>query len=157
MDEFEKKYGIVEDKKIKDFHKSRRMFCIHKNKLFVAEPNLEYSHAVWFEKEGWISKQKDELINEVIRGMVDYKGDIYFYRGYNFEIDKNVEKMFFAYLKELVEKLNLKPSSKIFGGLIIGNDKKILCNFLNQKILYFCFGFLDVQGTEYLNWRSSLT
>ena len=67
MEFFEKKYGIKEDEKIRTFHKSRRMFCIYNNKLFIAEPNLSYSHAVWFEKRGWISKENDEIINEIRR------------------------------------------------------------------------------------------
>ena len=47
---FEKKYGIKENEKIIAFHKSRRMFCIYQNRLFIAEPNVPYSHATWFEK-----------------------------------------------------------------------------------------------------------
>ena len=53
------------------------MFCIYQNKLFIAESNLPYSHAVWFEKEGWISKEKDELMDEIIRGIIDNSGNIY--------------------------------------------------------------------------------
>jgi len=61
MNKFEQKYWITEDEKVKSFHQSRRMFCIYKNKLFVADSNLPYSHASWFEKEWWITKEKDEL------------------------------------------------------------------------------------------------
>ncbi|MFC1682526.1 hypothetical protein ACFL0X_02830 [Nanoarchaeota archaeon] len=116
MDEFEKKYGFKEDEKTIAFHKSRRMFCIYENKLFIAEPNLPYSHAVWFEKEGWISRKKDDLMDSLVRGIVDSNGDIYFYIRYDFEI--NGESIFFSHLKELVKKLNLKSNAKIFGGLI---------------------------------------
>ncbi len=118
MNIFEKKYGIKEDKKVRTFHRSRRMFCIYQNKLFIAEPNLEYSHAVWFEKEGWISKKEDGLMNEIARGIVNSEGDIYFYVGYDFNINNEIESIFFSHLKELVEKLNLKSNAKIFGGLI---------------------------------------
>jgi hypothetical protein len=125
MDEFEKKYGLKEDEKTIAFHKSRRMFCIYKNKLFIAEANLPYSHAVWFEKEGWISRKKDNFINSLIRGMVDDKGNIYFYVGYNFEINEKAESIFFSHLKELVKQLNLKSNAKIFGGLIKKEAGKI--------------------------------
>ena len=125
MDEFEKKYGFKEDEKTMAFHKSRRMFCVYENKLFIAEPNLPYSHAVWFEKEGWISRQKDDLMDSLVRGIVDDKGDIYFYIGYDFEINKETESIFFSHLKELVEKLNLKSNAKIFGGLIKQEAGKI--------------------------------
>jgi len=118
MDKFEKKYGFKEDKKIKAFHKSRRMFYIHRDKLFIAESNLPYSHAVWFEKEGLISKEKDELMDEIIRGIIDSSGNIYFYGGYNFKINKKIESIFFPHIRELVEKLKLKPNVKIFGGLV---------------------------------------
>jgi len=115
---FEKKYGFKEDKKIKTFHQSRRMFCIFKNKLHLAKIGSLDSHAVWFEKEGWISKEKDELMNEIVRGIVKDDGNVYFYIGYDFEINKKIESIFFNHLKELTEELKLKSNAKIFGGLI---------------------------------------
>lgn len=124
MDEYEKKYGFKEDEKTKAFHRSRRMFCIYQNKLFIAEPNLPYSHAVWFEKEGWISRENDELMDKIIRGIVNNNGDIYFYVGYNFDINKEIESIFFYHLKELVKKLELKSNAKIFGGLITQESGK---------------------------------
>ncbi len=117
MDEFEKKYGFKEDEKIIAFHKSRRMFCIFENKLHIAEPNLPYSHAVWFEKEGFISRNNDDLFENIVRGIVDQKGDIYFYRGFDFKVDKETELGFFSHLKDLVEKLSIQSSAKIFGGM----------------------------------------
>lgn len=118
MNLFEKKYGIMEDEKVRSFHKSRRMFCIYKNKLFVAKPNLSYSHAVWFEEEAWMSKEKDELMNEIVRGIIDDEGNVYFYVGYDFQINKEIESIFFNHLDELIKKLGLKSTAKIFGGLI---------------------------------------
>lgn len=126
MDEFEKKYGFKEDEKTISFHKSRRMFCIYENNLFIAEADLPYSHAVWFEKEGWISRKKDALIDSIVRGIVDDKRDIYFYIGYDFEINKESESIFFSHLKELVEKLNLKSNAKIFWGYIKQDSGKWL-------------------------------
>lgn len=125
MDEFERKYGFKEDEKTIAFHKNRRMFSIYQNKLFIAEPNLPYSHAVWFEKEGWISRKKDDLMDSILRGIVDNKGDVYFYVGYDFGINEEAESIFFSHLKELVEKLNLKSKAKIFGGLIKQEDGEI--------------------------------
>ncbi len=125
MDEIENKYGFKEDERTIAFHKSRRMFCIYQNKLFIAESNLPYSHAIWFEKEGWISRKKDELMDSVIRGIVDTNGDVYFYVGYDFEINKEIEFIFFSHFKELIEKLDLKSKAKIFGGLIKQEAGKI--------------------------------
>jgi hypothetical protein len=117
MDKFEQKYGI-EDNKVEAFHKGRRMFCIYQGQLVVADENLPYSHAAWFEKEGWMTKEQDKLMEEIPRGIIDSKGDIYFYVGYDFKIDNNIEAVFFSHFKELVEKLNLNPNAKIFGGLV---------------------------------------
>lgn len=118
MDKFEQKYGIEEDEKTKDFHRSRRMFCIYQNKLCVADKNLPYSHATWFGKKGWMSKDKDELMDKIVRGIVDTKGDIYFYIGYDFRINSNIEPIFFSHLQELVNKLKLGTNGQVFGGLI---------------------------------------
>ncbi|MFA5886156.1 MAG: hypothetical protein WC863_00020 [Patescibacteria group bacterium] len=118
MNEFAEKYGVTEDENTVTFHQSRRMFCVHQNILFIAEQNLPYSHAVWFEKEDWLPKVEVDLIMEIVRGVVDSQGDIYFYIGYNFEINNDCEHVFFSHLKELVDKLKLSPEAKIFGGLI---------------------------------------
>ncbi len=118
MDTFERKYGIKEDEKTKRFHESRRMFCIYQGKLVIAEPNLPYSHAVWFQKNGWMSEQEDNLMNEIVRGCIDKEGNVYFYAGYDFQINNQIELILFSHLSELVEILKLRPDAKIFGGSI---------------------------------------
>jgi hypothetical protein len=125
MDKFEKKYGLRENEKTIAFHKSRRMFCIHQDRVYIAQQNLPYSHAVWFENEGWISRESDELMNEITRGIKDNKGNIYFYVGYNFEINPKVETILFSHLEELVKRLKLEPDAKIFGGMIKQEAGKI--------------------------------
>ena len=114
MDKFEKKYGIKEDEEIKDFHRSRRMFCIKDNQLFIAKSNVDYSHAVWFDKEGW----NEDLMNDSVRGIIDKEGNISFYFGYDFNVDEKSEKIFFKHLPELVNQLNIKLTAKIFGGKV---------------------------------------
>ena len=64
-------------------------------------------------------------MDSITRGIVDNNKDIYFYIGYNFEINKEIESIFFSHLKEFVEKLNLESNSKIFGGLIKQEAGKI--------------------------------
>jgi len=117
MNDFERKYKIKDDRKAKEFHKKRRMFCIKDSKLFVAKTNLPYSHAVWFEKEGWFKDDDDSLIDKIVRGFVNEKGDVYFYMGYDFQITETIEKELFKHIGQLVEKLNLKQSARVFGGL----------------------------------------
>ncbi len=106
--------------KLKVFHRSRRMFCIYQDKLYIAKPNLSYSHDVWLEKEGLISKEKNELIDEIVRGFVNPNEDVYFYSGHDFKINSKIEHIFFSHLEELVGRLKLNSTANIFGGLIVG-------------------------------------
>ncbi|HJX50741.1 MAG TPA: hypothetical protein VJ438_04730 [Candidatus Nanoarchaeia archaeon] len=126
MNKFEKKYNIIKTKETKKYHLSRRMFCIVDDKLYIAEPNLSYSHAVWFEKQKWISHDNnEEFMNKVVRGIV-YGGDIYFYSGYDFIINKKIESIFFPYLKQLVNQLGLSANAKVYGGFErINPDEKM--------------------------------
>lgn len=77
MDKFEQKYGFKEDGKVEAFHRSRRMFCFYQGKLYIADADLPYSHATWFETEGWMSKENDALMNQIMRGIVDTNAHIY--------------------------------------------------------------------------------
>lgn len=123
MNKYEKKYNLIEDEKTKRDHKSRRMFCIKDNKLFLAESNLPYSHAVWFEKEGWMDETDDTFMNSVTRGIIDFNGDIYFYQGYDFSTSKEVKDIFFQHFKELVKLLNINKKGKIYSGFVRKKDK----------------------------------
>ncbi|MCK5040573.1 MAG: GIY-YIG nuclease family protein [Candidatus Aenigmarchaeota archaeon] len=113
------KYGLKENEKTKQLHKSRRMFCIKDNNLFIAKPNVAYSHAVWFEKEGWI-KEDSTIMDKITRGMLGSEGNLYFCVGYDFKITKKAEKEFFNHILELTKKLNVSRDAKIYGGFIKG-------------------------------------
>ena len=122
MNDFQKKYGVSEEQTTSDFHRSRRMFCIVDNELKIAPENSPYSHAEWFVNEGWMSKEDDSLMDEIVRGYVSKEGNIYFYTGYDFKVNKSVEEIFFKYLDDLIEKLKLnKENLKIFGGSKLEN------------------------------------
>lgn len=118
MDAFEKKYGIKEDAKVKSFHSNRRMFAVVDGKLHVAPEGVDYSHATWFEKEGWITVNEDGRMDTVTRGFVDGKGDIYFYVGYDFVVTQECEKEFFTHLAELKKQLDLSDDNAVYGGLV---------------------------------------
>ena len=94
------------------------MFCIKDGKLYIAKPDLPYSHLVWFKKKAWVKEKSDPIAMKIIRGYVDSKGDVHFYRG-NFEVDEKTEREFFKFLPELVKKLKLNPEAKVFGGAIV--------------------------------------
>ncbi|EKE20943.1 MAG: hypothetical protein ACD_7C00420G0003 [uncultured bacterium] len=115
-----KKEYYLEDAndKVQEFHQGRRMFCIYDGQLHIADENVPYSHAIWFQNKNWMTKERDELMSEIPRGIVDNKGDIYFYVGYNFDINESIEFIFFSHLTELVKRLNLNTNAQIFGGLI---------------------------------------
>ena len=130
MDSFEKRYGIIETK-IKELHRDRRMFAIVKDKLEIAEPRVEDSHAVWFAKEGWIGNKDDPEFKTIVRGNVSKDGEIYFYIDYDFQVTKESEDIFFRHLLELVERLKVKPNSIIGGGLNQGIPGE---QWLPQKI-----------------------
>jgi len=42
MKTFEEKYEVKDNEEIRKFHQSRRMFCIYKDKLHIAEPGADY-------------------------------------------------------------------------------------------------------------------
>ena|SRR3989338_159715 len=115
---YEEKYGIVEGEETKAFHQRRQMFCIRADKVFIADPFVPYSHAVWFEKKGWINSEKDADMDLIVRGIKDKDGDLYFYVGYDFLVTRKAEKILFSHLSELKQRLDLKDTAQIFGGLI---------------------------------------
>lgn len=122
MGGYEEKYGLEENANAEAFHRSRRMFCIKGGKLLIAAPNLPFSHAGWFEKEGWMDEAPDKFMDETVRGAVDEKGDVYFYAGYDFRVDAKIERIFFPHLRELAQKLHLGLGRGVFGGLIKQNS-----------------------------------
>lgn len=117
---FEDKYEFEKDSNIKDFHSSRRMFAIKDGQVYLADMNSTQSHAEWFYSMGWITKEDDTAMFNLIRGFVDNRG-IFFYVGYNFSTTEEVEKIFIVHLSELVEKLKISADTHVYAGCIIQN------------------------------------
>ncbi|MEK9196314.1 MAG: hypothetical protein AAB914_03015 [Patescibacteria group bacterium] len=115
MNFFENKYGRKEDDKIKQYHKSRRMFAINNGQVYAADMDVDYSHAEWFKKLGWIDETNDNLIDEVTRGSLEPAG-LWFYKGYNFVIDGETEKDMMLHLNEIVTKLQVPHELHLLGG-----------------------------------------
>jgi hypothetical protein len=118
MSIFEDKYGIKENQEVKDYHKNRRMFAIKDGELFIADAGLDYSHAEWFKNLGWMDRREADPINTVTRGALEKDG-IYFYKGYDFQVDEKSRQQFMNCLKELVDTLNVSLDLHIYGGKII--------------------------------------
>lgn len=121
MSDYDQKYGVdSKNSAIKSFHKNRRMFVIKDGVLYLGSENVSYTHAEWFEKEGWVTKENDSFMDEVTRGFVDEEG-IYFYKGYDFRVDEKIEQEFFKFLPELVSKLRISQKVHVYGGMIRQN------------------------------------
>ncbi|MDO8504150.1 MAG: hypothetical protein Q7S60_05750 [bacterium] len=120
---YDNKYGIKENGKTQIFHLSRRMFCIKDNKLYIADANLPYSHAVWFEKEGWITPANDSLMSDITRGFIDSSGNIHFYVGYDFRVTDEAFKNIMDHLHELTKTLNLDKNGKVYGGQVRNEEE----------------------------------
>lgn len=116
MAKYDSKYGFNKIKGTREFHRSRRMFCVKDNKLYIAQANLPYSHAVWFEKEGWITPDDDSLMGKLTRGFIDASGNIHFFVGYDFRITNEAFKDIKNHLYELVCELNLDKNMQLYGG-----------------------------------------
>ena len=122
MNDFEEKYGVIEDKNTENFHRNRRMFCISNGRLYIAKPNLPYSHAAWFKNKGWMDEEHDEFMEKSVRGYVIKDNEIRFYVGYDFRVTKEAEDEFFEHLNELVNKLNIRAEVKVLGGQVKTKD-----------------------------------
>lgn len=113
---YDERYGIdSSSSKIKSFHSSRRMFAIKDRELLLAPENVTYSHAKWFEIMGWMDSDDDSLMEKLTRGYFDLTG-VYFYKGYNFDVDEISEKEMISVLKDLVDRSNINPELHLFGG-----------------------------------------
>lgn len=97
------------------YHKKRWMYCIKEGSVKVCKPYVGYSHREWFDMEGWGGEYET-----IVRGYVDLDSNVYFYIGSDFRVDDSVKETFFNSLKELAMKMRLNPTSKIYGGMNVG-------------------------------------
>lgn len=114
----EEKYNIKKTPEAESFHRSRRMFVIYENQLLLADHNVPYSHAEWFEKEDWLKTDDDFFMENYVRGFMDSEG-IFAYVGYDYRNSPWVEKLLTHYsiLQQFVIKLDAKRETPIFAGM----------------------------------------
>jgi len=112
MDELRTQSGDV------DFHRGRRMFCIHNGKLTVAPEGTAMSHLEWFEAEGWITKDNArEFMDSTIRGIfLPARHALFFYKGMGFFFDAAVVKEASRRAEELMSALALDRHVEIYVG-----------------------------------------
>ncbi len=114
----QRRYGIdPADAAVQEFHRQRRMFAIRQGTLYISPPGSTDSHAVWFERKGWINPADTQAMEELTRGFADDTG-VYFYRGFDFRLDEFTEKIFFHHFKGLVKMLEVNHSLHVYGGMI---------------------------------------
>lgn len=99
------------------------MFAIYKGRLHIADTGLDYSHAEWFKRLGWLDESNDSLMSQIVRGYVK-DGAIFFYIGYDFVINDTVIDTMRSHIKELAATLGLSESTQVNGGAIISHDGK---------------------------------
>lgn len=104
--------------KEKEYYRQRRIFFKINENLVLGEKGFEGSHYDWLKNQGWTEQKTKEFIKNELRGTVDPDGNIKFFTGENWEINEKIEKDFFEILPELVEKLEIKNDTKVFGGAI---------------------------------------
>jgi hypothetical protein len=115
---YDRKYGQDSSlPEVKSFHTNRRMFAIKDSRIYLAPTNADYSHAKWFENEGWITPKDDHLMNSIVRGQVDPTG-VYFYQGYDFSLSEESFRIMKAHLKELIDKLQIPMDFHLYGGIV---------------------------------------
>ncbi len=100
-----------------DFHRSRRMFAVVADVLYIAPPERSGSHESWLLQEDLIDSPRDGRINGIVRGFVDESG-VYFYSGEDFSAPGWAERLFFSHAGEIQDKLSLPDDLPCYGGMI---------------------------------------
>ena len=120
-------YCLNVNENILNFHRSRTMFVIDADGvLHIHEKGSALSHKQWFKEIG-------VDFENVVRGFV-YENNIYFYRGENFDVDRNSIKLMCDGIKnELITKLNLTGEIHLYGGMI-KDTTKILWDYKKEII-----------------------
>lgn len=121
MSGFEEKYGIEETDDVKNFHRSRRMFAIHHDTLYIAEENADYSHAEWFKRLGWMDESNDSIMDVIVRGYIKEQ-TIFFYVGYDFSVNDTAVKIMHHHVPDLAGRLKLGDDTQIMAGVILNSD-----------------------------------
>lgn len=122
------------EKKLQEFHRSRRMFCIKGGKLHIAPVGVAFSHLEWFRREGWVTSGEDNeerFFKHIVRGYyVPQDNAIYCFRETEFLIDPGISSTnetdvsveldildaIIHALPHLKEALELKNDTRIFIG-----------------------------------------
>jgi hypothetical protein len=96
----------------RDWHRTRRMFVFHNNKLIIAGLLDDRGHREWFASEGWAFAYEHD-----VRGFYDETG-VYLYRGADYRCDAEVEQTV-EYDGSLFEGI-VAAGTPIYGGMVPG-------------------------------------
>ena len=108
---------------VKEFHLSRIMFVYYEQELFIIG-NTEMGHREWFTKLVEYNPQKftdvEYMITHCIRGYVNKKQDIIFYKGEDFHFDGHILTHATVIAEKLMRMLDLRHAI-LKCGVKIGN------------------------------------
>jgi len=101
-----------------DFHSQRRMFAIVDGTLSVAPAASVLSHIEWFEQEGWVqSDQQDIFLDKTPRGFyLSHTNEMFIYQGNGFFFSPELETAVIDALPLLVSSLHLNENTKVHLG-----------------------------------------
>lgn len=111
----------MDDSWEKTFHRSRKMFAIKDNTLYVNTRETDKSHSEWFREMGWTRNGDTdaEILGAVLRGYVDSTG-VYAYRGIEFGAFSSDEALLLRHLPPLAKELGIPHDMPVHLGLIKG-------------------------------------
>lgn len=84
----------------KEYHKARRMFFLINNELVIPKKGSDKSHLEWLRENGHTQEEAKSIIETVMRGVVNPDGNVRFFIGKNWEVNKEIEKKFFEIFTE---------------------------------------------------------
>jgi hypothetical protein len=109
-----------------DFHRSRRMYCIHNGEAFVAPVGIVQSHFEWFVSKGWTTEaDAAAFLSRVDRGYYwAPTNTLYTYTGMGFSFSDTTIEHVKAALPILQKELGLRSDTNICFGR---KDREHLC------------------------------
>jgi hypothetical protein len=100
-----------------EFHRSRQIFLVYKGKLFLAEPNLPWTHLQYMISEGIVTHDRDPEYENVVRGYYMH-GALYAYMGHDFRAPRGMDLR--PAFRELAKRLNLPDDTQVSFGVTKG-------------------------------------
>jgi hypothetical protein len=114
-----KSIQFEESEQIKQFHLSRTAFIIVDDKLMVDDKSSDLSHLQWLLSLSYTEDEADSIILNNARGYYHPEQGLYFYTGYDYQINQQTIDQFFKFLPEIIVQIGIdNTNTQIHGGAI---------------------------------------